>query len=165
MSRTVLTVLVLAALGVASAHGSPVPPAKPHKTAHRPTASNKTTQPIAAHAVRRTTRHIAGRPARRETGVEAIRKYPEAGRQRTGLTERHSEPYQGRATRIASRSAKFSARKTAIPFRRTELSATEVRVSSRRFELSARQAVSAPRQAELPAGEAAVPTDETEVPV
>ena len=54
MWRTVLIVLVLAALSVTSANGAPVPPAQTHKNVPAATTSHNKTQRMAAHAMRRT---------------------------------------------------------------------------------------------------------------
>jgi hypothetical protein len=161
MLRNVLTVFVLAALTVTSANGSTVPPAKTHRNVQPKATLHKKTQHAAAPVFGPSTAHAriraGGRGTRRESGIEALRKYPDAGRSRTTLAQERRRPNQARAVRIPARNAEPSAPKRDTPFRKTGHSAGLTRVSSRWSGHSAPQAEIATNREELPVREASVP--------
>jgi len=154
MLRTMFIVLVLAALSVTSANGSPVPPAKTHKSAPAAAISHKKTHHKAAHPIGRATGHLAGRRATgREIGHAALRKQVASGKQRTKLPEQR---FRSRQTRQANR-----AREAKSPSRIAEHSTRKTETASRTAELPASEAEIA--KAEAPVSETEVPAIEAEI--
>jgi len=154
MLRTMFIVLVLAALSVTSANGSPVPPAKTHKSAPAAAISHKKTQHKAAHAIGRATGHLA-RAAGREIGHAALRKERASGKTRTKLPEQRS---RSRQTRKANQ-----AREAKNPSRIAEHSTRKTETASRTAELPASEAEIAKAEAEVPVSETEVPAIEAEI--
>jgi len=142
MGRITILFLVLAALFVAAANGSPASSTKTHKNAPPATASHNTrkkTQPMTARGVRRTTGHTAGHAVRHGIGRAALSPQSRVGKSRTAAPVRRSRSQEGSPAKTSTRKAELAARKTEADPRKAELPAQGTEVTSAKAEKTAHE--------------------------
>ncbi|MGA9670502.1 MAG: DUF5715 family protein [Terracidiphilus sp.] len=164
MSRIAIIVLVLAALTVISANGSPTRPAKTHKTVPAKTTS-RNAHTKAHHATPQEVGQAAGLKIRRE-----LARHPVAVQAtRHTVIAQASRPRQTVGTnRVAETSrtavAKMQPKGVEDSGKRTEIAFAEVAPPDPPMEASAREVEAPAAKGEIPAEEAEAPTEETQAP-
>jgi hypothetical protein len=164
MSRTVTTVLVLAALSVTSANSSPVHSAKTHKHASVTTTSRKT-QTKAHRPTPQQVGQAAGLKIRRELARHQTAAAPTRRGLKTQPSRHHQTPEANRAAQVNRvAEARILPRSLEHPRRRIEIASAEVAPADITTDESASEAEASGSEAEIPGEEAETPTIETGAP-